>query len=448
MSIVFRDRPEFPFNGGRGIRVNQLDGLIPEAMIADLPGKVDDIRTGRLGYHWRVGLGPTPDHAEGDFLNILTGASSEYHDLTTPEFAALNWFAKIATPLSEPESRALIPPFYSTDLLRPPGLWFRRHPEPGWINGVPHRVYVSRAYATTRTYSAKEFRLEPQLRLSRYGRRVITTNTAAYPDASAGWSKSYSPVVALGDFAAGANQHVHLALPHGTTPAPTRITLAAAGAPNIVGSFALASGLLMFDGVPYAVYSSTNPFLAATYSGQSLIVLPERDGIDYFEAPTVFPNEDLGFTWYAGVFSRPSYGPSLFIGRPIVDELAGNADGVNEIVVAANNSTTRQIVLPVDADGGVYSPQGQYNNRVGRFFAVPANVVPLGLSTLPSDPSYGALADYSQPLADGWARQRGGLATDPLLRVPISIGGEEYHVFLETGSNITVYGGRRVYLRT
>ena len=457
MAVTIRDFFTFPFNSGRGIRAAQVEGVFPAAQLdPSVVGAVDDLKEGRLGFTWRFGLGfRNQSFDDADFLSLVTGASSEYPELQTPEFAEEDtWFSKIATPLDAPEAEIVFGgAYFQNDILSVAGSTsYRRFREPGYINGVPHRIYVSRLYARPWNYSDVELRLTPRLRQSRYPRYATLSAFGSPPGFSGDWSKSYSPVIPLGAFPGGANQYAHVLLPHGVAPEPTLIARAAAGSANIAAMFTRASSLEMVGNVPHAVYSSDAPLDAATYSGQDLVVLPERDGIRYYEPPTAFPNDDLGFTWYSGFYSRPSGGPGALLARPILDDLVGNTDGNNlQIEVSHVQGTTRQLVLPDNNDGGAFAPTGTGNRFAVRFLVVPANVVPTGLLTVPLI-TYEPLATFGEPFDHNWSRQWGP-ATDPNFPAPtqITIGGVAHHVWIESaGGRLSTgeLGGARVHLLT
>ncbi len=368
MPITLRDFLNFPFNGGRGIRADQ----IADVDVPVLARNVDDIMSGRLGYTWRYAiLFRSQSPSEADLVHQMHSASSEFPELTTPEFTQEDtYFGAVAIPLAAPEAYVNAERSLSANILDR-GSRYRRLQDPVYVNGVPHRVYVSRYYLRPSWESGAQLTLVPRLRFSRYARYAISSVSSGHPAFSDSWTRSNSPVLTLDGFA-GQARHVHIAIPHGTVT-PTRISLAAHGADNLAGAFTRAGSLLMIDGVPYAVYSSDNRLAAAAYSGRSIVVLPERADIPYYEAPTVLADAAVGFTWYAGFYDWPSSGRQPT--NPVTAALINAGTGVS-------SSSTAQIVMPDDGDGDPYQPDA--NRHYVRFLAQPSTAAAIdGLYSVP-----------------------------------------------------------------
>ena len=299
-----------------GLRVENLIGFDPAldaavapqaARLTALDTAVTNLQAGRLHYTWRFALGfRSQVFDEGDFMHLLLSAASDFPQLVAPEFTEEDtFFGGIAIPLSAPLAGVVRGTGFSArDLLTDTGFYYRRVPEPLFIMGVPHRVYVSRYHLTRRSDSGAELTLTPRPKVAAYPRYAIATVAAAAPAFDDSWNKSYSPVIALGDFG-GVARHVHVLLPHGTVPDPTLVMASVDGAANVAGAFMRAAGLYMIDGVPYAVRSS-GPLQPADYTNRDLIVLPQRDGVRYYEAPTTFPPQAVAFTWYMGFYATPA----------------------------------------------------------------------------------------------------------------------------------------------
>ena len=392
MPITLRDFLSFPFNGGRGIRASQ----IADVDVPALHRSVSDVIAGRLGYRWyaairRVDHGFTGD----DFVQLVNGARSDFPELTFPEFAAAETFlGALATPLNAPEALVehALGRFLVYELTADSGLrrWWRVR-SPVYILGDPYRFYVSPYFLSGPSqFSGATFKLTPRPALSSYDRYAVATDSAVFPDFGDSWSHSSSPVMRVDSFSG--SRYVHLLLPHGTAPAPTSVTWAEDGAANI--PVTRLSGLAMIDGVVFARYTADAQVSQPANVGR-LVVLPERDGIGYWEQPFVFPSDDVGFTWHGGFFRIPTgFAPS----NP-VDALA-LADGDT---VA---STTHTITLPSDADGGDYNPDtGTYVAWV----AQPQSAADVNGIHSAGPFSYGTLADFqtraATELAGKWQRQ-------------------------------------------
>ena len=382
---------------------------------------IDDLKSGRLGYTWRYAiLFRSQDPNGSDFVHLLTSAASEFPELTTPEFSDENtYFGAVAIPLDEPEAFVNTGGGFAQNILNP--FTHRRLPDPVYIDdGIavrPHRVWVGRFYLNPRFESGRELELAPRPRLSRYPRYVKATTTAAVPALDGSWQKSYSPVLPLGDWE-GSSRYVHVALPHGTTPAPTIIARVADGAANVASQFA-AGPLRILSTAPYQVYSSNAALAEGVYSGQELVVLPERDDIAYYEAPTVLPNNAVGFTWYAGFYDWPRDMPASHPENPVTAALIAAGVGVSQ-------STTEQIVMPADSDGGAYAPDD--SRYYVRFLVQPASAGAVeGISSVPAI-TYSPLADIEAGAATNWSTYWTAQPDD------VEIGGVPHNVFLNRRS--------------
>ena len=419
MAINFRDNITFLFNRGRGIRAVQ----IADVDVPALHTRVDDIKNQRLGFFWRFAVKRSQDFVEDDFLHLTESSSSEYPELDVPVFAGVfTYFGAIVTPMNEPEASVRVVAGFSSDFLAGN---YRRRLEPLYINDVPHRLYIGRFYLTPVFESGQELKLELRLRLSRYGRYVITTPTAAVPAFPEGWTKSYSPVAGLGDFA-GQDRFVHIALPHGAAPVPTYVSAAEDGASNIAGDLTLDGSLVFLDTTPYAVYSSDSALSAATYSGKDLVVLPERDGIFYHVAPTQLPNNPVGFTWYAGFYGFAAGSHPL---DPIDSDFISDGIGVSQ-------STMDQITMP---DSGHDASYGIDRTLFYvRFIAQPASAATIEGVTVPVPTiTYTSLADI-QTVASNTFMNR--WITQPNT---VEINGVTYNVYLNrVSTNQYTRGGR------
>lgn len=365
MPINFRGRIKFLFNKGKGIDKSQVDGF------GELETDVLDLKSGKLGYNWYYAVKNSQDFVASDFTHLLEGASSGFPELDVPAFTDANtYFGAMATPLDVPEAEVARGQF-SGNLLEDTGYSYRRLLVPQYIGGKPYRVYVGRRYLNLFD-SGAELRLTARIRLSAYNRFAISTPTSAMPTAiSDAWARSTTPVIRLGDFG-GSDRFLHIALPHGVGPAPTYAAVAVDGAVRIEDALT-ASNQLIFDGtVPYMVYTTNAALASSTYSGKDFIILPERDNIPYYVAPTTLANGDVSFTWYAGFYSfRAGSHPE----NPIDAAFINAGVGVSE-------SMMDQIVLPSDADGGLYQPDA--DRHYVRFVAQPATAAAIeGLYLIP-----------------------------------------------------------------
>ena len=381
MPVTLRDFLIFPFNAGRGIRTAQLDGTIPEAMVEELPQKVRDLQTGRLPFTWRVAIRQLHNaFTADDFVHQLESVASQFPELELPLWNG-DRFIAFAVPIDAPLVQ-----------LPRPGIPLRVR-DPYYIQGKPHHVYIGK-WPIDEYYGGREIEIVPRLRDFSYARYAQVSATNAIPAFGPAWASSTNPVLSLPDFG-GADRYVHLLLPHGVAPAPVLLSLAGSGSPNLAGDFNDGGGVIvMVDGSPYRPYTSDNALAAAEYSGQDILVLPERDGIEYFRPPTVTDNPELGHTWYAGFITGPGSGRTIELRQPIHDELAGamltRSGSVTEIRVDYAESTRQEIVLPADADGGAFYPVvGRFTYR---FVAVPAAAAALtGI-----DPDFPALTYDSE----------------------------------------------------
>ena len=241
---------------------------------------------------------------------------------------------------------------------------YRRRLEPLYILGVPYRVWIGRFYLNPLSESEAPLALVPKLRLSRYARYAIATAAAAAPAFGDAWGKAYSPVVPVGAYAGA--RFVHILLPHGSAPAPTFVSWAADAAANIAAAFTATGAIQMVNAVPYAVFSS-DAAIDQPAGVDELIVLPERANIPYFSPPTVLDNSDLGFTWYAGLYSYDLGPPPAHPDNPVTAALI--AAGAHLVAV-----TTPQVTYPDDGSGRTnseYIPMAGANVRYVRYVAQP-----------------------------------------------------------------------------
>ena len=285
----------------------------------DLLARIDAVLSGRLGYAWYYAINISQDFGEGDFLNLVHGRKSEFPEIETPAVLTYpTYFGAVAIPLNEPDAFVNQGSGFSAlELLDGPHI-YRRIELPSFIDGLPHKVYVSRQYLTTYD-SERELTLVPRPRLSRYPRYAIGSAGAAVPAFGDAWAKSNGPVVAMEDFAGA--QFIHFLLPHTTeVPDPTYVAAAVEGAVNVVAQFT-EGGLVMVGTDVFRSWSSQVPLAEATYAGRGLIILPEREGISYYEAPTVVPDADVGFTWYMGFYTWARNGnhPATPVTAALVD---------------------------------------------------------------------------------------------------------------------------------
>lgn len=384
------------------------------ADIAALEQRIDDINNAKLPYTWWYALAATQAPTEGDFVGVsAVASSSRYVDLDAPTFTTDDMFGVFAVPLDAPEAQIVDAGLGLGDLLSP--FSYRRLQAPLYISDIPYRAYVSRQHILAAADSGRRLRLVPQLRLSRYTRYAIATAGAAAPVFSAQWSMSDSPVVALGEWG-GQDRYVHYLIPE-SIAAPTLVSRAVDGAANIASQFQ-DGALIQVGGESYRVRSTSAALQASDYSGQDLIILPERAGIEYYEAPTVLANMDLGYTWYAGFYSwaRTAAHPD----EPVADAFITAGAGVSQ-------STMDQIVMPTDMDGGVYAPDAA--NVYVRFVATPVGQDAIvGLYSVPAI-TYRALADIQAGAANWWANSWTEQPNNP-----VSIGGVDCNVFLNRRS--------------
>ena len=230
--------------------------------------------------------------------------------LTPSNFVIDGSYLALAIPLEAPEASVNAGGVF--ELLHS---YVRRIREPFFIGGVPYRLYLSLfPEAFTDFWNSQELVLTSR-RISAYARYVAVTDTPSVVDAGPvdgpGWVRSSDPVLHIPDFG-GSDKYVHFLLPTASAldphppiiaPEPEIVMLSAEGSPNLVGQFP--QGQLVFDGLGavFHSYSSVDALPHGDYSGEDLIVLPERDDIQYFEPPFPWPDGDVGFTWYAGHYA-------------------------------------------------------------------------------------------------------------------------------------------------
>ena len=294
-------------------RANQ----IADVDVPALKTSVDDILAGKLGYRWYAAVRRTDQSFSGsDFQHSLEGSYSGFPELVFPEYTADNYtyIGAVATPLGVPEAHVYHYPFgpggfggpVIYDLTADSGRGrFQRLREPLFIGGVPYRVYVSGSYLfTSSNYSGATITLESRPQLASYDRYARATTGQAVPSYDSKWSQSTSAVVPVGGYTG--SQYLHLLLLHGTAPAPTMVMWSQDGASNIPVT---ATGSLQnINGVQYAEYTSDTP-VAMPGGVNDLIVLPERDGIGYWNTPFPIPNADVGFTYQAGFYHQTTQFP-------------------------------------------------------------------------------------------------------------------------------------------
>ena len=251
----------------------------------------------------------------------------------------------MATPLNAPETHVWhnISRFLVHDLTADSGSGrFRRVRAPLYILGEPYRLYLSASYlSSSYRHSGATLNLVPRPKLSSYNRYAILTETSTMPDFDSSWSRSPSPVIDVDSYSG--SRYLHLVLPHGTAPEPTLTAWAEDGSAAIAMS--AVAGLEMIDGITHRRYTS-DAAIDQPAGITRLVVLPERDGIGYWDPPYEFADADLGFTWYAGFFHIASgFAPV----NPVDAALLGASETAS--------STTETVTLPSDSDGGQYDPE-------------------------------------------------------------------------------------------
>ena len=438
-------------NAGLGVLERSIGSVWGQA--DEVTRKVDDILAGKLGYTWYFAIKETQDFTGDDFVHELGGriitSNSEFPDLVTPEFDEVNtFFGAIAIPLDIHDGE-----ISTGAILHDQGyiynLSYRRLMEPVFIHDRPYKVYVGLFMLNPEFYSlaARRWESRPVVYpwLPMY---AIATETPQAPDFSDDWIRSNTPILNLPDFG-GVDRYVHIL--RRANPDPNIIMLNESGSMNIVNSFERGFTPIMANGLALYPFTSNVALSHGDYSSQELIVLPNRSDISYFSPPTVFADEDIGFTWYAGFYSRPAGGSAPILDRPIIDELQSNSGvGTNIGDVDYSMSTRRQLVLPDNNDGGRYQPSG--NNRYAvRFIAIPVGVAqPSGLlEMLRTDyRTEESIVEASETeWVDNWRHQRG--TPGSVGPTPIMINGVEYYVYHNrAGSRLIFnqYGGRRLHL--
>ena len=430
MAITLRDFINFPFNNGKGIKAIQ----VADVDLPKIDKNVEALMTGRLGYVWKFAIDTTQNFTEDSFIHLLTSASSEFPELISPTFTELDtYFYGIATPLNVSEASIIRSGGYSQNLFDA-GV-SRRIPIPLYINNIPHRVYISNYHANPLYQSAIEYILHPRLRLSGYKRYVITTDLADFPTDSDEWSYSNTSVALLNNFN-NVNKYCHIALPRGVAPEPNFISVSNPNAVNIANLFTINSSgtLLMVNNVPYDVYSSNVKLAYNIYSAKDLIILPERSNIQYYREPTTLTNNDIGFTYYAGFYNW-TMGEAHPL-EPVTEALINAGVGVSE-------STTEEIVMPMDSDEAIYSPNN--DNYYVRYILLPsAQDTITGIYQTPPI-TYQTLAEIMTWATNWWTEIWSAQPNNP-----ISIGGVNYDVFLNRQS-ISLWGsspisGQRLHI--
>lgn len=360
MAITLRDFLAFPFNGGRGIRASQ----IADVDLPALDSSVDAIKTGALGFEWYFAIKQTQDFRGGDFRPVVGRAvASSFPELEIPTISAdSTWFGAIAWPIDTALAHVNKGDFFSSDQI---DRVYRRQLEPVWIPGSdsvlrPCRVWKGRHWLSTRD-GGDELTFVPRPRYANYY-RFADASVVAATSPNDPFTKSRTPQVALRDFG-GLDRYLKVAVPE-EQPDPTWISLATSGSANILGSFAKL-GPIVIDTVACNLWVSDAPVDAATYSEGSLIILPERASVNYFEPPLVLDQADIGFTWYAGFYGY-QITPFVHPANPVDAAVIQNVDHVV-------NGSTPQLTLP----GGPflnreYIPVPGANTRYVRFIAQPA----------------------------------------------------------------------------
>ena len=356
---------------------------------------IDDLKTGRLGFSWYYAIKNSQTFGPIDFIDeTRPNAVSEFPELQTPVLPddGMNYFEGIAIPYT---AREVIineeQVFGSGNQLDDDGYQFRRQENPSYINDIPHRVFASRFWRHRRFSSAsRELVLKIRQRVSDYTRFVLVDNNSIVgtPLGDA-WESSIVPVVNIGDFQ-GSDKYVHFAVP--IANAPDMVHLSSPATPNIFSLFRISGGET-YNGVAYRYYSSNNRLDAATYSNEQLLILPERPNLLYHVDPLVLPDAAVGGTYYAGFFSWPKTTVPM-PENPVTPAFI--AAGVGVV-----SSTTQQVVMPTDSDGGRYDPDS--DNHYARFVAQPVTMDGIdGIYNVSGIPLYNALSEIEALAQTSW----------------------------------------------
>ena len=410
--------PSDPGMGG-GLTLAQVNARI-QSRVAPVEEDVEDIKSGRVGFTWYHAYHSTQDFTGAIFEQSFGVEESEFDDITFSEFTLTTMFDAFALPLNEPDFQILGIGFFSSDIL---SSGYRRQEEPIYIFDEPYKLFKSRYYIHT-AYSGDLLNLNLLHRLHRYSRYVAISDDTSVNTANENRVKSYGPVQSLPDFG-GIDKYVWFFVPT-VAIVPTTVALAIEGSSNIFSDFVKQGSQFDIDGTRYYVYRSINKLAHGDYSGNDIYILPEHDDINYFVPPTIYPDADVGFDWYAGFYAA-NIEPEL---NPIDAAL----------VLTGEVSSSEQITMPTDADGGVYDPDypGRPGSRViwVRYIAQPeAQPEPTSAFIVP-DFSYATLEELEATgvWSSYWQEQPNN---------PIVINGVNHNVYLNRqSSNTHSTGGR------
>ena len=258
------------------------------ARLTKAESDVEDLMFGRLGFKWYFAYKQgSQAFAAADFDERLSTVwASEFPETAVENPPGADYFSAFALPLDAP---VLTGGFTQ-------GNTFMRRAGYVVLGGDPFVVYVSRYYVD---FGRTRHQVAHRFGFSDYQRAATISDAATYvgkaPDDPV--NTSNHAVVRVPDFEG--SRYLHFALANDRRdPAVdlTHISLAAAGAPNLLPDFTRT----VVGATGAIAYSSDSPVDAATYSGQDMVLLPDQRDITYYEPPTDLSPVDVGFTWYMG----------------------------------------------------------------------------------------------------------------------------------------------------
>ena len=280
---------DFLFNGGKGIRADQIANVdVPELQV-----RLDALASGQPGYTWYAGISLDQDFNTVDFLG---GSPSDFFQLEFPAVEDYSHFGGILIPYEAPES-AVTRSRSTTNVL---GGDFRQILEPFFLDGDPYRLYISALLLRASLYSGELLDLNPTPRASAFDRYFILTELALPPAFDDNWTETKSVLFNLGDFE-GSDKYLHYALPADQGLTPTLAQRAVSGAPDFANLFRHSRRDRNSLFVLYNMYSTTQKLTAADYSEEQVIILPERREMTYLPSVVPLPNANLGFTVFYGM---------------------------------------------------------------------------------------------------------------------------------------------------